>query len=181
MSAGSELNAALAAEARAYRKLLAGGDARAELIVARNAYLASHAQTPATSWGRMLGALKMAILADDEVERIARRAVFEAGAGETPASAYVRALGTVALGETPDVARMLAAGEAFDRTGRALRGLAAGDADEYAQAVGEILADFEARDEYLSGVAFADTVAVLECLAEKRGIAVRPSSDILRA
>ena len=78
MTAGTELKAALAAEAEAYRRLTAGEEAQTELIVARDAYLASHQLTPSSSWGRLLGALKMAILAADGVEPIARRAVAEA-------------------------------------------------------------------------------------------------------
>ena len=74
MSAGSHLDAALAAEADAYRALLAGTDAGPALLKARDAYLASHADTGPSSWGRLLGALKMAILAGHGAEAIARRA-----------------------------------------------------------------------------------------------------------
>lgn len=181
MTAGTELSAALAAEAEAYRRLLAGENAQSELIVARDAYLASHELTPSSSWGRLLGALKTAILAADGVEPIARRAVAEARPADTPAPAYVCALSAVALGDRPDVSVMLAAGDAFARTGQALEALAAGDASGYAAALAEILADFESRDLHLSGVPYADTVAVLERLADQRGLAVSPSSDILRA
>ena len=79
MSAGSHLEAALAAEADAYRALLAGTDAGPALLRARDAYLASHAETGPSSWGRLLGALKMAILAGDGAEAIARRAQAEVG------------------------------------------------------------------------------------------------------
>jgi hypothetical protein len=181
VSAGTTLNSALVAESAAYRKLLAGEDARAELMRARDAYIASHAQTRASSWGRILGALKMAILAGDGAEAIAHRAVAETADAHTPASAYVRALAQVTLHHTPDVTEMMAEGGAFDRTGRALAALAAGDRSGYAAALGEIVADFEARDQHLSNVAFADTAAVLERLADGRGLAVRPASDILSA
>jgi hypothetical protein len=179
VSAGEHLTAALAAEADAYRALLSGGDAAAELRTARDAYLASHAETGPASWGRLLGALKMAILAGDGAEDIARRAVSETGAAGSPASAYARALAQVCLGEEPDVAAMLAAGGAFERTGRALHALAAADSGAYASALAGILADFEARDRHLSGVPIADTVLVLERLAEARGIAVRPTSALV--
>ena len=49
----------------------------------------------------------------------------------------------------------------------------------YAAALGEIVADFEARDQHLSGVAVADTALVLERLADARGIAVRPASALV--
>lgn len=181
MSAGTDLKAALAAESAAYRKLLAGEDAHADLIDARDAYLASHAQTRETSWGRILGALKMAILAGDGDEVIATRAVEETAGIDGPVAAYVRALAEVTLDRRPDVSELLAEGDAFARTGCALQALADHDASGYAAALGEIIADFEVRDHHLSEVAYADTAAVLECLADRRGLAVRPSSDILRA
>ncbi len=181
MSAGQHLNAALAAEADAYRALLAGEDARPALLRARDAYMASHAETGPRSWGRLLGALKMAILAGDGADAIARQAAAEAGEADSPASAYVRALAQVTLGERPDVQAMLAAGESFARTGRALAALGAGDQGAYADALAEIVADFAARDQHLSGVAIADTVLVLERLAEPRGMAVRPSGPLVPA
>ena len=179
MSAGKHLDSALAAEAVAYRALLDGADAGADLVRARDAYLASHAETGPASWGRLLGALKMAILAGDGVTDVAGQVLRETAGADSPASGYVRALAQVALGHTPDVEVMLSAGGAFDRTGRALAALAAGEGAGYAAALREILDDFEARDQHLTGVAFADTVAVLERLAEDRGMAVRPSSTLL--
>ena len=62
MSAGEHLNAALAAEADAYRALRSGGDAAAELRAARDAYLASHAETGPASWGRLLGADRKSVV-----------------------------------------------------------------------------------------------------------------------
>jgi hypothetical protein len=180
-AAGPRLEAALAAEAAAYRELLAGGDAAPALVHARDEYLASHAETGPASWGRLLGALKMSVLAGDGVEDVARRARTEAAGAGSPASAYVRALAQVALDEPPEVELMLAAGGAFERTGRALEALGGRDRQAYVSALGEILADFEARDQHLTGVAFADTVAVLERLAEPRGMAARPSSPLLPA
>ena len=181
MSAGRHLNAALAAEADAYRALLAGVDAEPALIRARDAYLASHAETGPRSWGRLLGALKMAILAGDGAEGIARQAVAEAREADSPASAYVRALAQVTLGEAPDVDAMLGAGDSFARTGRALAALAVGDRPGYATALADIVADFEARDQHLSGVAIADTALVLERLAKPRGMAVHPSGPLVPA
>jgi hypothetical protein len=181
MSAGSHLDAALAAEADAYRALLAGTDAGPTLLGARDAYLASHAETGPSSWGRLLGALKMAILAGDGADAIARRAQAEVGPGDTPASAYLRALAQVTLDERPDVEVMLTAGDAFARTGLALRALGDRDQPAYAAALGQIVADFAAREQHLSGVAIADTALVLERLAAGRGMAVEPAGDgILR-
>jgi hypothetical protein len=181
MSAGSHLNAALAAEADAYRDILAGADAGPALVRARDAYLASHAESGPSSWGRLLGALKMAILAGEGAEAVARRAQAEVGPGDTPASAYVRALAQVTLDEAPDVAVMIAAGDAFERTGRALQALGDRDQPAYEAALHQIVADFAARDQHLSGVAIADTALVLERLAAGRGMAVEPGGGgILR-
>jgi hypothetical protein len=179
VSAGEHLSAALAAEAEAYRALLAGVDAGPALALARDAYLASHAEAGPRSWGRLLGALKMAILAGDGAEAIARRAAAEAREADSPASAYVRALAQVTLGEAPDVGLMLAEGDAFARVGRALAALGAGDRAAYAAAVEEIVADFAAREQHLSGVAIADTALVLERLARPRGMAVHPSGPLV--
>ena len=121
----------------------------------------------------------MAILAGDGVDAIARRAVAETEDADSPASAHVRALALVSLGEVPDVTAMVEAGGAFERTARALAALATSDSVGYATALGEIVADFEARDQYLSGVAVADTALVLERLAEMRGIAARPASPLV--
>ncbi len=179
MSAGRHLDAALTAEAEAYRALLAGDPAEEPLRRARDAYLASHAETGPRSWGRILGALKMAILAGDGAEPIARQAVAETEGADSPASAYVRALALVALGEVPDVTAMVEAGGAFERAARALAALAAADSATYAATLAEIVADFEARDQHLSGIPVADTALVLERLAEARGIAVRPASAVV--
>jgi hypothetical protein len=179
VSAAQHLNAALAAEADAYRTLLAGGDSATAFRRARDAYLASHAETGPASWGRLLGALKMAVLADDGVEDIARQAVAETGDAGSPASGYARALALVCLGQEPDVGALVAAGGSFARTGRALQALAASDSEAYAAALAEIVADFERRDRHLSGVAVADTALVLERLAARRGMAARPQSPLV--
>ena len=121
----------------------------------------------------------MAILAGDGVDAVARQAVAETEHAESPASAYVRALALVCLDEVPDVAAMLDAGGAFERTGRALAALAARDPAAYRGAIAEIVADFEGRDQHLSGVAVADTVLVLERLAEPRHMAARPATALV--
>ena len=178
-TAGERLDAALAAEADAYRGLLAGRDATADLVRARDAYLASHDLTGPASWGRLLGALKMAVLAGAGERAVAERALGEAVDPDSPASAYVRALAQVVVGGAPAIDAMLAAGGSFARTGRALAALAAGDGPGYAAALDDIVADFAARDAHLSGVAVADTALVLERLAADRGIAARPASPLV--
>ena len=180
MSAGRHLDEALAAESEAYSALLAGEPAQEQLLRARDAYLASHEESSATSWGRLIGALKMAILADDGVERIAGQAIAETDETEpSPASAYARSLAQLALGERPQVEPMLDTGDAFERTGRAMAALAAGDREQYNRALAEIVSDFAARDAHLSGVAVADTAMVLERLAAQRGLSAGLDSPLL--
>ncbi|HET6849350.1 MAG TPA: hypothetical protein VFH74_10855 [Gaiellales bacterium] len=179
MSAGRHLDQALAEEGEAYRAELEGRPAGAHYRAARDAYLASHAETGPQSWGRLIGALKMAILAGDGVEGVARQALAETASADSPAAAYTGALAAVALGQTPDVGPMVHAGGAFASTGEALASLAAGDAERYRGALDAILADFAARDQHLSGVAVADTAMVLERLAAPRGMTVRPVSPLI--
>ena len=173
------LDAALAAESEAYRAQLAGLPSTELYGRARDAYLASHAESGPQSWGRLVGALKMALLAGDGVEAVAQTALADTATAEGPAAGYARALAAVALGQVPDVAVMLEAGGAFERTGLALQALAGGDDAGYQQALHEIVDDFAGRDQHLSGVAVADTAMVLERLAEPRGMAVRPDSPLM--
>jgi hypothetical protein len=179
VSAGQLLGEALAQEAAGYRAELEGRSAAAHYRAARDGYLASHAETGPQSWGRLIGGLKMAILAGDGVEAVARTALAETASADSPAAAYARALAAVAVGEAPDVEPMLKAGGAFEPTGEALAALAAGDAGRYRAALDAIVADFAAREQHLSGVAVADTAMVLERLAEPRGMAVRPASPLI--
>ena len=179
MSAGEHLDRALAEEREAHRAALEGRPSAEHYRAARDAYLASHAETGPQSWGRLIGALKMAILADDGVEGVARQALAEAASAESPAAAYARALAAVAVGEPPDVTAMLDAGGAFRQTGEALAALGEVDAPAYRRCLEAIVADFAGRDQHLSGVAVADTAMVLERLAESRGIAARPSSPLV--
>jgi hypothetical protein len=58
--------------------------------------------------------------------------------------------------------------------------IAAGtDAVGYVQAVEAVLESFETRDAYLEDVAVADTVLVLQALAEQRGLRAELSSPLL--
>ena len=69
---------------------------------------------------------------------------------------------------------MRAGSPAFGRAADAIEALAGGDAEAYAAAVRAIVADFEAREEHLTGVPVADTALMLERLAEPRGLAAHP-------
>ena len=57
--------------------------------------------------------------------------------------------------------------------------IAADDPVGYAAAIEDVLESFETRDAYLEDVPVADTVLVLQALAERRGIATELDSDLL--
>jgi hypothetical protein len=60
-----------------------------------------------------------------------------------------------------------------------LGALASRDVAAYEVAIRELVADFEARDEFLEGVPVADTVIAFQALARERGITVEPTSALL--
>jgi hypothetical protein len=120
--------------------------------------------------------MKASILADDwpAAEEYARKTLDE-GALEsaTPIGAYAAALALVTLGRDED-ARLPANTLRDDfppAVADAVAMLAAEDTAGYAIAVEDVLESFEQRDEYLEDVPVADTVLVLQALAERRGIA----------
>jgi hypothetical protein len=76
---------------------------------------------------------------------------------------------------------MRTGGDAFERTADALAALARRDRERYGQAVRAIVADFEARERHLTGVAIADTALVLQALAAERGLAAELASPVLPA
>jgi hypothetical protein len=66
--------------------------------------------------------------------------------------------------------------------GDALAMIAAGsDVVGYTEAIESVLDSFETRDEYLEDMPVADTVLVLQVLAERRGLAVELESPLLPA
>ena len=76
---------------------------------------------------------------------------------------------------------MRAGSAAFGRAADAIEALADGDDEAYAAAARAIVADFEGREEHLTGVPVADTALMLERLAEPRGLAAHPRSALLPA
>src|SRR3954452_5491796 len=205
MPAGEHRDAmadAIALEGEAHRALLAGdaATARARLRAAAERYRASWELAPPRSFGRLIGMLKALVIADDDdgardAARYVREQVSDADA--SPPAWY--ALGIAALIDADDALagraaerhqpRAPAAGaaggwrvggvEPFLRTAAAVDALARRDGAAYATAAAAIVADFEARDEHLTGVPIADTALMLERLAARRGIAARPRSALL--
>ena len=147
----------------------------------------SFADAPPDSWGRPIGAIKARVLAGDragaEPMRPAGRSKREPDRAESPIGHYAAVLAHLVLGEDEQ-----ARSHASSLRGRddfpgdvadALATLAAGDRPGYVLAVESVLESFETRDEYLEDVAVADTVIVLQALAEPRGLAAELSSPLL--
>ena len=176
---------AIAVEGDAQRALLDADRATARAAFRRAArlYRASWECAPPRSYGRLIGMLKAAVLGGDARAAAAYvRAQIPPEAG-SPAASY--ALAIAALIESDDGAaasaarRMLGGSPAFDRAAAAVAALAAHDGAAYAAAVSAIIADFEARDAHLTGVAIADTAVMFERLARRRGLACRPRSPLV--
>lgn len=178
------LGQALEREGQAQRLLLGGNKeaAAGAFHEVAKLYRRSWEQAPAGAYGRLAGMLKAAILAGEAGDEAAYARDQLAGA-HSPASAWVLALAALVQGdarEASSAARTMGEGdEAFVRTAEAVDALALRDAGRYAEAVAEIVRDFERRDQHLTGVAIADTAVVLERLAEDRGIAAQPGSELV--
>ncbi len=176
---------AIAADGDAWTALFAGriADAHAGLEAAAALYRRSWEEAPPRSFGRLVAHLKSATLAGEPDEAAAYVRAQLGDGCDSPTSCY--ALAVAALIEDDDdlAARaatgMAEGGEAFARAGEALAALAARDGRRYAVAVAAIVADFESREQHLTGVAVADTAMLMEALAERREMAVRPSSDLI--
>jgi hypothetical protein len=171
--------------------LMAGrsDEAREWLVRAAERYRESFADAPHASWGRPIGAIKARLLAGDwEAAGDEARFALDAGAAEadSPIGRYAAALACLVLGDD-ETARLHADAirtrEDFpEAVGDALAYLAAGtDRIGYVEAVEDVLDSFETRDEYLEDVPVADTVLVLQALAEKRELAAELSSPLLPA
>ena len=163
-------------------------DAETWFREAAERYRESFADAPPGSWGRPIGAIKMRRLARDATGAAtdARWALdADAAKSDSPIGRYAAVLAELVLGDD-DTAARLAEGlraEPEDRfpcaVADTLAGLAGGDAELYADGVQRTLRSFETREAYLEDVPVADTVLVLEALAEPRGLQVRPSSPLL--
>lgn len=169
----------------AQQALLRGDAAHARTLfrAAAERYRASWEAAGPQAFGRLIGLLKSSILWGEGGHAAAYVRGALSDRCETPAACYALALAALAQGDDeaalPAIERMREGGEAFARTAQALHALAVGDQDAYAQAVAAIVADFAAREQHLTGVAFADTAVMLERLAAPRGMAARPASAVM--
>lgn len=167
--------------------MLARSDEAAEwLDRAARAYRDSWADAPLGSWGRPIGALKAHVLAGnwEQAAEDARWAL-DAGAAtaESPIGRYAAALACAVLGERQHLRKHADAIRVRDDfpgdVGDALASIAAEDVVRYSAAVEAVLASFETREEYLEGTPVADTVLVLQALADRRGMAAELESALL--
>jgi tetratricopeptide (TPR) repeat protein len=149
-------------------------------------YRESFADAPPGSWGRPVGMIKNRLLGGN-VRGAEEDAGFalEAGAeaAESPIGRYAAALALLVLGRDEEArvhADAIRVRDDFPApVGDALATIAAEDPLGYVEAVEAVLESFETRDEYLEDIPVADTVLVLQALAERRGLAAELSSPLL--
>jgi hypothetical protein len=163
------------------------GESAGWLARAAERYRESYEDAPPGSWGRLIGALKSRILAGDW-EGAAADAAWsleqDPAASGSPIGVYAAVLAHLTLGADADAAALAAglqAGHFPPEVGDAIAALAAHDGEAYAAAVARVLESFETREEYLEDIPVADTVLVLEALAERRGLAAGLESPLLPA
>jgi hypothetical protein len=155
-------------------------------VRAAERYRESFPDAPPGSWGRPIGAVKSRLLAGDwdGAEEDARWAL-EAGAADSasPIGGYAATLALLVLER--DGEALALAGSLRDRddfpsdVAGSLAAIAGGDAGGYESAIASVLRSFETRDDYLEDIPVADTVLVLQALAERRRLAARLSSPLL--
>jgi len=175
-----------AAGAAGLATLMMDDDGREWLARAAERYRESWTDAPAESWGRPIGAIKARILAGDwDGAADDARWAIDAGAGESesPIGRYAAALAYAVLGKWDEVrvhADVARTNEMFpNEVADALAFVAAEDVVGYIEAVEAVLESFESRDEYLEDVPVADTVLVLQALAERRGMRAELTSELL--
>jgi hypothetical protein len=181
------LRDAVALERSAQQALLRGDAARSRTLFrdAAERYRASWEAAGPRAFGRLIGFLKASVLWGEGGHAAAYvRDALEGDGCDSPPACYALALAATIQGDDeaalPAVEGMRASEDAaFARTADALHALAVGDRDAYARAVTAIVADFAAREEHLTGVAFADTAVMLERLAAPREMAARPASTVM--
>jgi hypothetical protein len=149
-------------------------------------YRESFLDAPPGSWGRPIGAIKALILAGDwPAAAEAARWALDAGAAgsESPIGRYAATLALLTLGRDEEArvhADALRNRDDFPNdVADALAFVSAQDVVGYVYAVESVLESFEARDEYLEDMPVADTVLVLQALADGRGMAAELSSPLL--
>jgi hypothetical protein len=177
------LLAAIEAEGRAHRALLAGGDAAEDFRAAAGLYRESWEAAPPASYGRLIGMLKAAVLAGDASdEAVYARGSLGDASGSPPAS-YALAIAALVHGDDAEAAAaadgMRGGSDAMVRAADAIAAVVARDEAAYAAAVRAIVEDFEGREQHLTGVPIADTALMLERFGAARGMRAGVESPLL--
>ncbi len=161
-------------------------EADAWLVRAAETYRESWPDAPPGSWGRPIGAMKSRLIAGDLAgAREDARWALDAGAADSdsPIGRYAAALALLVRGEDAGVSALAETLVGVDAippgVTDSLIALATSDEAGYERAIRALLADFEARDEFLEDIAVADTVVALQMLAAERGSAVPLTSPLL--
>jgi len=177
-----------AAAGAALAELMGGNTASAREWFARAAerYRESYEHAPPASWGRPIAILKARVLAGDQ-DAAAADAEWtrdqSAAEAASPIGRYASCLALLILGrdeEARTLAQALRSNSDFPTAvGDSLAMIGAHDSIGYGEAIQAVLESFESRDDYLEDVPVADTVLVLQALAERRGLAAELSSPLL--
>jgi hypothetical protein len=179
------LREAIEAEAHGQRALLAGerDEAEERLRAASGLYRASWEAAPPRSYGRLIGMLKAAVIAGDAGDAATYAREQLAAGADSPPACYALAIAALAAGDDRGAAEaaagMRGGSPPMVRAADAITAVAAGDRAAYADAIRAIVADFEGRQEHLTGVPIADTALMLERLAGERGMAAGVASPLL--
>lgn len=156
------------------------------LLRAADTYRESWPDAPPGSWGRPIGAMKSRLIAGDlGGARNDARWALDAGAAESESSIgrYAAALAQLVLGEDARAGELTATLTDAETIPAAvadsLAALAAGDDVAYESGIRALVADFEARAEFLEDIPVADTVLAFQVLAAQRRLAVLLRSPLL--
>jgi hypothetical protein len=156
------------------------------LLRAADTYRESWPDSPPGSWGRPIGAMKSRLIAGDGVgARADAHWALDAGAAssESPIGRYAATLASLVLEDDSTAAALAPTLEDTDSIPSSvvecLAALAAGDGAAYERAIGELVADFESREEFLEDIPVADTVLALQTLAGERSLSVPLASPQL--
>ena len=162
------------------------GEADEWLTRAAETYRRSLDGAPPGSWGRPIGAMKSRLIAGDlDGGRQDARWALDASAkvSESAIGRYAASLANLVLGKDVDAAALVTTLSGVEAIPPAvvdsLAALAASDASAYESSIHALVADFEAREEFLEDIEVADTVLALQALASERGLSVALTSPLL--
>jgi hypothetical protein len=182
--AQTRLDEAVATEAVAHRLLFDGERDRARVRFhdAAVLYRQSWEAAKPDAYGRLVGMLKASVLSGSAQEeaRYVRALHLQT---ESPVAAYALAISALVAADDASARRLAqrlrTASDAFRRAGEGIAAIADRDPQRTGEAISAIVADFEARDDHLTGVRIADTALMLRELAVARGLEVQVTSPVL--